>query len=142
MMWRLSNSELRRTWQETTKFKSDLCSTLLYFGNRYWETAWISGQFTSLRGFELRTFRIQVGNFAATAILPRSRRQVHPPARHSSIHPKIQPTIHPFIHPLFPLSSVKEENNTNIYLPSLRYILGIHVRALNDNLCYNNQQNA
>jgi len=50
------------------------------------------------------------------------------------IHPFMHPTIHPFIHPLFPLSSVKEENNTNIYLTSLRYILGYSCQWINDNL--------
>jgi hypothetical protein len=37
----------------------------------------------------------------------------------------------PAIHPLFPLSSIKEENNTNIYLPSLRYILGYSDLCIN-----------
>ena len=52
------------------------------------------------------------------------------PAIQPSIHPGIRPTIHPFIHPLFPLSSVTEQNNTNIYLPSLRYVLEYSCQCL------------
>ena len=84
----------------------------------------------SLQGLERRTFRIQVGNFAAGATLDQGVMSIRPPAIHPSIHPKIHPNIHPFIHPLFPLSSVKEENITKTYVPSLRYVLGYSCQGI------------